>query len=127
MRIITSPKIAVPRAPFSPGILIDPGKRWLVLSGQVATDVDGNVPEGIEAQTRLTWENIMHLLRAADMDLSHVAKVTTYLTSSDLLPGFNTARSEILGDHRPASTLLIVSALVSPKFLVEVEVLAAAD
>jgi enamine deaminase RidA (YjgF/YER057c/UK114 family) len=96
-----------------------------VLSGQVAVALDGKIPEGIEAQTSLIWQNIKHLLRAANMGVGDIVKITSYLTSANLLPGFNAARAGVLGEHKPASTLLIVSGLAQPQFLVEIEVTAA--
>lgn len=125
MRAVSSPSVRAPSGHFSPGLLVDPGKHWLVLSGQVAIDVHGNIPVGIEAQTRLVWDSIKHLLAAAGMKVSDVVKVTSYVTSADHLPGFNAARAGVLGDHKPASTLLIVSGLSRPEYLVEVEVTAA--
>jgi len=125
MSIVSSPDVAAPSGHFSPGLLIDPGKQWLVLSGQVAVAPDGTIPEEIEAQTRLVWQNIKHLLGAANMSVGDIVKVTSYLISADHLPGFNAARAGILGEHKPASTLLIVSGLARPQFLVEIEVTAA--
>ena len=125
MSVVSSPDVAAPRGHYSLGLLIDPGKQWLVLSGQVAVALDGKIPEGIEAQTRLVWQNMKHLLGVANMSVGDIVKVTSYLTSADLLPGFNAARAGILGEHKPASTLLIVSGLAQPQFLVEIEVIAA--
>jgi 2-iminobutanoate/2-iminopropanoate deaminase len=125
MSVVSSPDVAAPRGHYSPGLLIDSGKQWLMLSGQVAVALDGKIPEGIEAQTRLIWQNIKHLLGAANMSIGDIVKATSYLTSADHLPGFNAARAGILAEHKPASTLLIVSGLAQSQFLVEVEVIAA--
>lgn len=125
MSIVFSPDVAAPTGHFSPGLLIDPGKQWLILSGQVAVALDGGIPEGIEAQTSLVWQNIKHLLGAANKSVGDIVKVTSYLVSADHLPGFNAARAGVLGEHKPASTLLVVSGLARPQFLVEIEVTAA--
>jgi len=125
MSIVSSPEVAAPRGQYSRRLLIDPGKQWLLLSGQGAADRDGNTPHGIEAQTGLVWKNIKHLLDAADMAIADIVKVTSYLASADHLAGFNAARAGVLSEHKPTSTLLIVSGLALPKFLVEIEVMAA--
>ena len=125
MVVITSPAVPAPKGHYSPGLLIAREKSWLMLSGQVAVDLDGRTPDGIEAQTRLIWQNIKHLLKAAEMDVSDIVKVTSYLTSTDQIAGFNSARAGILGEHKPASTLLVVSGLAAPQYLVEIEVTAA--
>lgn len=125
MSVVSSPDVAAPRGHYSRGLLVGSDKQWLVLSGQVAVALDGKIPEGIEAQTSLIWQNIKHLLRAANMGVGDIVKITSYLTSANLLPGFNAARAGVLGEHKPASTLLIVSGLAQPQFLVEIEVTAA--
>lgn len=122
---VTSAEMAAPAGHYSPALVVSDCRHWLVLSGQVAVDRDGKTPEGVAAQTVLIWRNIRHLLDAADMQLSNIVKVTSYLTLSSLLGDFNTARAGILGDHKPASTLLIVSGLAAPQYLVEIEVVAA--
>lgn len=125
MKVVKSAAVAEPRGPYSQGLLIDSGKKWLYLSGQVAVDRDGAIPEGIEQQSRLVWDNIETLLGEAGMAVPNIVKVTTYLTSADFMPGFGAVRAECLAAHRPASTLLIVSELANPKFLVEVDIVAA--
>ena len=51
----------------------------------------------------------------------HVVKVTVYLTDVTDRARLNPIREEYFGDHRPASTLVEVSALVSPRMKVEIE------
>jgi enamine deaminase RidA (YjgF/YER057c/UK114 family) len=53
-----------------------------------------------------------------------VVKVTTFLTDIGDRAAVNTVRQEVFGDARPASTLVEVSALVLPGFLIEVEAVA---
>ena len=98
----------------------------LFVSGCVALDADGNlVGEGdVVAQTRQVFENIRLCLAAAGASFADVVKVTTFLTNIDDRPAVNTVRKEVFGDARPASTLVEVSALVLPEFLIEVEAVA---
>jgi len=51
--------------------------------------------------------------------------VKHFLTNPDNLPIYNEVRADFLGESRPTSTLLIVSGLADPNFLVEVEMIAA--
>jgi 2-iminobutanoate/2-iminopropanoate deaminase len=98
----------------------------LFVSGCVALDGEGNlVGEGdVVAQTRQVFENIRLCLAAAGASFADVVKVTTFLTNIDDRPAVNTVRKEVFGDTRPASTLVEVSALVLPEFLIEVEAVA---
>ena len=53
--------------------------------------------------------------------------VTQYLTRAEDIAAYTEVRVRVLGDVRPASTLLLVAQLVRPEFLVEVEVMAAKE
>jgi 2-iminobutanoate/2-iminopropanoate deaminase len=98
----------------------------LFVSGCVALDAGGNlVGEGdVVAQTRQVFENIGLCLAAAGASFADVVKVTTFLTDIGDRARINPVRQEFFGDARPASTLVEVSALVLPEFLVEVEAVA---
>ena len=66
-------------------------------------------------------ENLDAVLRSAGSLPEHVVKVTVYLTDVTDRARLNPIREEYFGDHRPASTLVEVSALVSPRMKVEIE------
>ena len=71
------------------------------------------------------YRNIEAVLKDADMGLNDLVKLTTYLVSRDDLDDMRRIRKEILGDHKPAHTLLLISGLTFPEFLIEVEGFAA--
>jgi reactive intermediate/imine deaminase len=98
----------------------------LFVSGCVALDADGNlVGEGdVVAQTRQVFENIGLCLTAAGASFADVVKVTTFLMNIDDRPAVNEVRKQVFGAAKPASTLVEVSALVLPEFLIEVEAVA---
>lgn len=96
-------------------------ERMLVISGQVGMRQDGTTPEDPYEQIDIAFENIIRNLRAANMDVKDLVKVTYYLVGE-----FDTAkRREIiiskLNGHQPCSTLLYVAALASPQFRVEID------
>lgn len=117
--------IAAPIGTYSHGIETPPNARWLHVAGQVAVRKDGSVPATIEEQAIVAWENVTAILASAGMKMTDIVKVNQYLTDPAYFPGYASARRTLLGDHRPASTLVMISALVKPEFLVEVEVVAA--
>lgn len=117
--------IAAPIGTYSHGIEIPPNARWLYVAGQVAVRKDGSVPAMIEEQTVVAWENVLAILAAAGMKVTDIVRINQYLTDAAHFPGYAGGRKRFLGDHRPASTLVMVKALVKPEFLVEVEVVAA--
>jgi 2-iminobutanoate/2-iminopropanoate deaminase len=98
----------------------------LFVSGCVSVDADGNVVGvgDVVAQARQVFANIGLCLAAAGASFADVVKVTTFLTDIDDRARINPVRQEVFGDARPASTLVEVSALVLPEFLIEVEAVA---
>ena len=109
--------VAAPIAAYTHGVEVAPNARWLVVSGQIGNDADGEIADGIEAQSSLTWRNITEVLKAAGMGIEDIVKVTTYLVNPADLAAYGAARSAALGEHRPASTLVYVSGLAMPELL----------
>jgi len=91
------------------------------VSGIVGIDSNGGVPEGVVAQFDLAVEVMDQCLRAAGAGPQHVVKVQVFLTDIDERPAINPRRIAYFGHHRPASTLVQVSALVDPRLKVEIE------
>ena len=98
----------------------------LFVSGCVSVDAEGNVVGvgDVVAQARQVFANIRLCLAAAGATFADVVKVTTFLTDIADRARINPVRQEFFGDARPASTLVEVSALVLPEFLIEVEAVA---
>jgi enamine deaminase RidA (YjgF/YER057c/UK114 family) len=117
--------ISAPLGHYVHGIVIPSGARQVVVSGQVGVRPDGTVAEGIEAQLECAWANIVSILKEAGMAPSDIVKVTTFVTQADHFKVHPRIRAKVLGDHRAAATAVCVSALASPEFLCEIEVIAA--
>lgn len=117
--------VSAPVSAYSHGVEVPAGARWLTLSGQVGIDVDGNLPADAAAQSAIIWRNIQRILEGAGMGVEDIVKMTAYLVDASDLAAYGAARTEVLGAHRPASTLVYVSGLVKPEMKVEVEVQAA--
>jgi enamine deaminase RidA (YjgF/YER057c/UK114 family) len=94
------------------------------MSGQVATDADGNVVgEGIETQTRQAFENVGRILEDVGIGFEDVVKVTSYLVDiHDDYDGYKTVFAEFFDDPLPCHTMLGVADLADEAFLVELEV-----
>ncbi|HZS81551.1 MAG TPA: RidA family protein [Stellaceae bacterium] len=117
--------VAAPSGRYSHAVEVPPNARWLYISGQIGTAPDGSVPTGIVAQTENCWRNIKAILADAGMDVGDIVKVTIFLTREEDIAAYREARDRIIGEARPASTLVVVSRLVRPEWLVEVEAVAA--
>ena len=123
---VTPEGIAPPFSRYAHGLLVEPGCRWLHVSGQVGILPDGTMAPDAEAQLEQAFANVFAVLAAADMDKSHLVKLTILLTAADQVPLYRTVRDRMLDGAAVASTLLIVAGLASPDFLVELEAVAAA-
>ena len=102
--------------------------RWLHISGQVGVKPDGRLAEGAEAQMEQAWRNLFAILEAAGMTRQDLVKVTAFLTVDAADVGLSRrVRDRMLESAAPASTLIFVAGLASPKWLVEIEATAAAE
>lgn len=113
-------------------VAIVPAGRQVHLSGQVALDDAGNlVGQGdLAAQATQVFVNIANAMAAARLPIAAIFKLTLYVV--DLTPEradiVRAARAAAFGaGPYPAATMVGVSALVDPAFLIEVEAIAHAD
>ena len=105
--------------PYSPVLEVD-ATRLVVISGQVAIDMDGQVVGStIEEQTRATLQNCAAQLASADCTLGDVFKVNIYLTDLAQWARFNAVYEEMMVEPLPVRTA--VQAVLLPGFLVEIE------
>lgn len=108
------------------------GPRTVFVSGQVAIDGAGNVVGAgdLAAQTEQVMKNLGTALAAAGADFGDVVKITTFVV--DYQPEHRSVLSEVRSrflptENPPASTLLGVSALAGPEWLIEIEATAVTD
>jgi 2-iminobutanoate/2-iminopropanoate deaminase len=125
MKTYAPKTVAAPAGPYSHGVEIPASARVLHLSGQIGLAPDGTVPADFEGQATQCWKNIKAILAEAGMGVENLVKCTHFLTRAEDVAAYGRIRARELGDARPASTLLVISALARPNFLVEVEATAA--
>ncbi len=111
---------------YSLGVEAPAAARWLYVSGQVGVTPDGSFADGPEAQMETAWRNVLAILDSAGMGAGDLVKVTAYLTRAEDIGFYREVRDRMLGGAEPASTLLVISALAHPDWLVEIEAVAAA-
>lgn len=109
-------------------VTASPGKT-IHVSGQVSVNSRGEVvgKGDLRRQTEQTYENIKVALAAAGATFADVIKMNIYVVGLQVehVPVLREIRSRyIAADHPPASTLVGVSALVGPDWLIEIEVIA---
>lgn len=124
MTPINAPDAPQPGGGYAQAALLEPGRSLLFVSGQIPVDTAGEVPVDFATQCRLVWRNIAAQLAAADMDLSHLVKVTTFLSDRAYREENSAIRREILGGHAPALTVIVCD-IYDPAWLLEIEAVAA--
>jgi enamine deaminase RidA (YjgF/YER057c/UK114 family) len=104
------------------------------IAGQVSCDTSGKlVGEGdFEAQVEQVFRNLKFAVEAAGGTMADIVKLNTYLVA-ELDPSSSVAKlreireRHLHADNRPASTLLVVSRLAQPGWLIEIEAVAAIE
>jgi enamine deaminase RidA (YjgF/YER057c/UK114 family) len=128
-KVITPKGFGPPLGMYSHG-MVAAGGELIVVAGQVGTTPDGRVPgNDIVSQTRQAFDNVRVVLQAAGAGMNDVIRLQTFLTRADDIAGFVKARQDIFPEYFPTgayppNTLLVVSRLVRPDLLVEVEAMA---
>ena len=117
--------VAAPFATYTHGVEIDEPVRFLFGAGQVGVHLDGTIGEGIEEQARLVWQNITEVLTSAGMEITDIVQLNMLLLDPADRDGASAVRKEVLGDHRPASTLMYVVGLAGPEWRIEIDYIAA--
>ena len=85
---------------------------------------DGSIPESTVDQFQIALDTIDVCLREAGGRADQIVKVQVFMTDISERAAINPIRQRYFGEHRPASTLVEVSALVDPRMKVEIEAVA---
>lgn len=98
------------------------------VTGTVAVHQGKVVGEGdVEEQTRFILEKIKSVLAQAGSSMSEIVRTRIYLTDISDWEKVGKIHGEYFHNIRPATTMLEVSALISPEFLIEIEAQAYLD
>ena len=95
--------------------------RMLFLAGQVGTRSDGTTPDDAVAQFEVALQNVLANLTAAGFEPTDLVKLTTYVVGTLDPAGRREVLDRLLGSHWTTSTLVMVAALASPTYKVEVD------
>ena len=111
---------------YSQGIRVSQAQTILFLSGQVAYTADGGVAcrGDFKGQARGAYEAIKALVESQGGTMANIIKITTYVTDMHYRVDLAPIREEFFGKKGPASTLVEISALAHPDWMIEIEVIA---
>jgi enamine deaminase RidA (YjgF/YER057c/UK114 family) len=111
---------------YTQTIKVTGAQSVVFISGQVAYDERGQPghPGDFAAQARATYAALKAQVEAAGGTLANIVKLNTYLVDIRHRSDLAAIREEFFGKKAPASTLVGVTALAQPGWLIEVEAIA---
>ena len=123
MAVITTSNPPTVRAPsgYSHGIIVQGAERRLVISGQVGMAPDGSVSTTGEGQIAQAFANLRAVLEANGMSPNNVVKIHGVPDRPRVAAGLSFRPRAFFAGQAPASTLLFISGLADPRFMVEIE------
>jgi 2-iminobutanoate/2-iminopropanoate deaminase len=112
----TPPGTPKPIGPYSHIAKVGP---YITIGGTAGFDrTTGQlVGSDIAAQTKRILESLRVMLASVDSDLAHVVHINVFLLRTKDFDPMNAAYVEVMGQHRPARTVIAVSELPKPGVL----------
>ena len=123
---ITTDKLAVPNGHFSQATTIEAKGKLVFISGMTARTRDGGIAGigNVELQTRQVCENLKAAAEAAGGSLDDIVRVDVYVRNMEHFPTIHKVRREYFKEPVPASTMVEVSKMTSPDYLIEINAIA---
>ncbi len=123
---VTTDKIRKPSGIFSQATVVEAEGRLVFISGMTARRPDGTIAGigDITAQTKQVCENIKAAVEGAGGTLDHVCRVDVYIRNMEHFPAIHDVRKQYFKPPLPASTMVEVSKMTSPEFLIEISAIA---
>ncbi len=93
------------------------------VTGTVAVDENGNLVGAGDAyaQTKFILEKIAAILERAGANVSQVVRTRLFVTDISCWEEYGRAHGEIFRDIKPCTTMVEISKLISPEYLIEIE------
>ena len=123
---VTSGSLRKPVGVFSQATVVEAKGRIVFISGMTARRADGSIAGigDITEQTRQVCENIKAAVEAAGGTLDDVCRVDVYVRNMEHFDAIHKVRREYFKPPLPASTMVEVTKMVSPDYLIEINAIA---
>lgn len=128
LKVIAPKELGAPVGMYSHGVVAS--GDLVVVAGQVGTDATGKVAgPDIVSQAKQALANVRAVVTAAGCSMRDIIRFQTFLTRAEDIDGFRKARTEAYPTYfgqgpYPPNTLLVISRLAYPEYLVEIEAMA---
>jgi enamine deaminase RidA (YjgF/YER057c/UK114 family) len=123
---VTSERIGKPSGHFSQATVVEARGRLVFISGMTAKRADGSIAGigDVEAQTRQVCENLKNAVEAAGGTLDDICRVDVYVRNMEHFEKIHKVRREYFNAPAPASTMVEVTKMTSPEYLIEISAIA---
>ncbi|QCI67592.1 RidA family protein [Phreatobacter stygius] len=123
---ITSAKLAQPNGHFSQATTIAARGKLVFLSGMTARRADGSIAGvgDVSEQTRQVCENLKAAIEEAGGTLDDICRVDVYVRNMEHFDAIHKVRREYFTGIAPASTMVEITKMTSPDYLIEINAIA---
>ena len=123
---ITSDRMKAPGGHFSHATTIEARGKLVFISGMTAHQPDGTVAGvgNIEAQTRQVCENVKAAVEAAGGAMDDICRVDVFVRNMEHFDAIHRVRREYFSPPLPASTMVEVTKMTHPDYLIEISAIA---
>ena len=123
---ILSPSLRQPSGVFSHATVVEATGRLVFISGMTARRADGSIAGigDVTGQTRQVCENIKAAVEAAGGTLDDVCRVDVYVRNMEHFDAIHKVRAQYFKPPLPASTMVEVTKMTSPDYLIEINAIA---
>ena len=125
VKFVNPRDVHAPVGPYSHTAVVPAGTELVFIAGQVGMRADGSVPTAFAEQAEVTFANLRACLAAHGLGVEAVVRLGVFVLPGQDFAVLRAVRERHFGAHRPASTTVYVPQLAHPKFLLEVEAIAA--
>ena len=123
---IISEKISKPSGHFSQATVTEARGRLVFISGMTARRPDGTIAGigDIEAQTHQVCQNVKAAVEAAGGTMDDICRVDVYVRNMEHFEAIHKVRAQYFQEPLPASTMVEITKMTSPDYLIEINAIA---
>lgn len=123
---ISTTRIGPPNGHFSQATMTEARGKLVFISGMTARNAKGEVVGigDIDAQTRQVCENIKAAVEEAGGTMDDICRVDVYVRNIEHFDAIHKVRREYFKSPAPASTMVEVTKMVNPNYLIEINAIA---
>ena len=123
---ILSPSLRQPSGVFSHATVVEATGRLVFISGMTARRADGSIAGigDVAGQTSPSLREIKAAVEAAGGTLDDVCRVDVYVRNMEHFDAIHKVRAQYFNPPLPASTMVEVTKMTSPDYLIEINAIA---